>query len=329
MAHRATSPEPGCIMTEIATVPIERCNSCKSSEMREIAVSRDFEYASCNNDFLFVQCRNCGLAFLKNRPAIETLDVIYPANYRPHSFNKSLGSFTARIRDIVQQSKIRIIRKYARENSFILDIGCGSGELLRLLHDHGDRSWRLGGIDLAETAVNHIRKMGILGFLGRFETMAWMDAAPDVIIMNQVIEHMEDPSAVVEKAYSILKPGGYLIMETPSMEGWDARWFLKRYWGGWHTPRHWTIYTEDSLIYLLQRSGFEILERNYLLSPTFWLQSLHHWVQEKWRIAFLVKRLDTKFFPALLMASAFDAFQRMVRGKTSNFRVVSQKRSPM
>lgn len=312
-------------MTTIATVPINECNTCRSPESVEVARARDFEYSTCTNDFLFVRCTTCGLVYLKNRPAPDTLDVIYPSNYRPHSFSKSLGPFVARIRTGVQASKVRVIRKYAGKNDFIVDVGCGSGELLRLMRDHGDPSWRLAGVDFSEAAVKKVRAMGIDVYPGRFEAMTWKDAAPDMIIMNQVIEHLDDPSAVVEKAHRLLKPGGYLIIETPSMEGWDARWFLKRYWGGWHTPRHWTLYTEDSLVYLLRRVGFNIVERRYLLSPTFWLQSLHHGMQEKWDAPRLSSRADTKFFPALLMASLFDAFQRLVRGKTSNFRVVTQK----
>ena len=43
--------------------------------------SRDHEFATCDNEFVFVRCRACGLTYLRNRPAPHTLGIIYPSSY--------------------------------------------------------------------------------------------------------------------------------------------------------------------------------------------------------------------------------------------------------
>jgi predicted SAM-dependent methyltransferase len=181
-------------------------------------------------------------------------------------------------------------------------------------------------VDIADQAIASLARSGIEGRAGRFEAMAWEEPAPDVIVMNQVIEHLDDPAAVVRRAYELLKPGGVLMLETPSVDAWDARWFRERYWGGWHTPRHWTLYTPETLGHLVQSAGFEVIEIQHLLSPNFWLQSVHHWMSERGSV---LRRLapffDVKHAIPLCAATALDMFQLAVTGKTSNFRLVGRK----
>ncbi len=313
-------------MALIATESINRCNNCGGAGFDEIARSPDFEYATCENEFVFGRCRTCGLVHLLNRPSIDTLSTIYPASYIPHRFNEHLGPFITRLRNIVQGGKVRAIARYAAPDATIVDVGPGNGELLRILRDLGDKSWKLVGVDFADDAVQAVTEIGARGIKSRFEDLRWPDAAPPrIVIMNQVIEHLADPAAAIAKAFDILPPGGALVIETPSTAAWDARMFRGRHWGGWHTPRHWVLYDEATLRSALERSGFEVVETSYLLSPNFWLQSVHHYLSDRARLPRLAKLFDVKNFPMLAIASALDLVQRTITGKTSNFRMVGRK----
>ncbi len=309
----------------IKTFLIEQCNNCGSEEFLQIADSNDFEYETCCNNFKHVQCQNCGLIFLYNRPDLSTLPIIYPKQYRPYQFKKVLNPTVSKIRDLVQKNKINTLKKYAKDNSFIIDVGCGSGTLLNLIKKYGYKSWALGGVDISEDSIDLLHLNGIKGYLGRFESMHWTAPMPDIIIMNQVIEHLDDPYAVTQKAFELLKPGGHFIIETPSVDGLDAKWFKNRYWGGWHTPRHWTLYSEKTLSYLLKKIGFGIEEISYLLSPTFWLQSLHHYTKEELNSKRIAILFDNKFLPSVFFATIFDLTLKIIYKKTSNLRIVARK----
>ena len=128
------------------------------------------------------------------------------------------------------------------------------------------------------------------------------DLNPDerfqAITLNQVIEHLQNPKAAVERLTQLLAPGGYLFLETPSTDGLDARLFCKRYWGGYHIPRHFWLFNEASLRQLLEGAGLRVVEFRYLTSPVFWIQSFHHLVLDHgW---FRLVRLISETNPLLL-----------------------------
>lgn len=313
-------------MSSLGVIPtdtIDQCNNCLGRTQIEIASGRDFEYATCANVFHFVECGQCGLVYLRNRPAISTLDIIYPREYIPHFFDKYLGGFIAGLRRRIQKAKVRPLSRLLPDNGYVIDVGPGNGEFLSLLREHGAAQWRLCGVDFSEAAIESIRSIGIQGIVSRFETLSWNAQPPMAIVMNQVIEHLADPQRAVRKAFELLAPGGILFIETPSIDGWDYKIFRRRYWGGWHTPRHWVLYNQETLGTLLRTIGFEIVETSYLLSPNFWLQSIHHFLVD--RHPRLARLFDVKIFPSLLVASAVDLIQKGVRNRTSNVRMIGRK----
>jgi SAM-dependent methyltransferase len=304
---------------------IEICNSCGSSSATAVATSRDFQFETCSNEFTFVQCRSCGLIYLRDRPAVSTLGIIYPPHYGPYKFDERLGPVINWVRNYVQSKKIAPIVAHAPPNALVVDVGCGGGGLLRIMKRLGPRDWRLVGVDISQTAIASLASAGIEGRQGRFESMGWDLPNPDIIIMNQVIEHLDDPSGVVRRCFELLKPGGVLLIETPSVDALDADLFRERYWGGWHTPRHWTLYTPATLSELARRHGFESIETKHLLSPTFWLQSVHHWMLDRPALRRFAHFVDITHFVPLVIATSLDWLQLQVTGKTSNFRLVARK----
>ena len=312
-------------MGDVPVERIEACNNCGARDAEVTSRSRDFEYDTCSNEFTFVRCRACQLIYLRDRPVVAALGIIYPSSYQPYEFDEILSPLVTRARNLVQGRKVAPVAARAPADALVVDVGCGGGAFLRILKRLGPPGWRLIGVDFAEDAIRSLAKAGIEGRQGRFESMDWDLPPPDVVVMNQVIEHLDDPAAVVGRAFALLKPGGILMLETPSVDAWDARLFWKRHWGGWHTPRHWTLYTPATLTALLRRSGFEVVETKALLSPTFWLQSVHHWLLDRPRLRRLAPFFDITHIAPLCLTTGLDLFQLGLTGKTSNFRIVAMK----
>lgn len=310
-------------MRAVATVTAS-CNSCGSFRATEIGRSRDYEFRTCDNEFIFVRCDHCSLVYLKNRPALSELATIYPAEY--YRYNEFLGPFITKLRSYAQRTKIAPVRRHAPIGATVVDVGCGNGELLKILKKHGDASWRLVGVDFAPEACAYVEQLGLEAVRGRFEEICWTGAPPHVIVMNQVIEHVENPVAVVRRAFELLQVDGALIIETPSTDAWDARLFGNRYWGGWHCPRHWHLYDPSTLRAVLEREGFVVVETAFLPNPYTWLHTFQNVLAEHlgWR---RIARLSSeRVFPSLVVATCLDVVQRCVTGKTSNMRVVAKKR---
>jgi O-methyltransferase involved in polyketide biosynthesis len=76
-----------------------------------------------------------------------------------------------------------------------------------------------------------------------------------------------------------LAPGGVFAVETPNLESLDARLFRERYWGGYHIPRHWHLFTPGSLGRLLAEQGLEVTSVRYQTGHSFWMYSVHHWLR--------------------------------------------------
>lgn len=100
----------------------------------------------------------------------------------------------------------------------VLDLGCGNGTFLSLFRD---RRWHLYGVDFSPTGIEFAkRSFPEIDFTLADAELPAGDllkrAGPvDLIISTEVIEHLYDPKAFLRNAYSLLKPGGILVLTTP------------------------------------------------------------------------------------------------------------------
>lgn len=300
------------------------CPFCRGYSNAVIASGRDYEYATCNFKFVLYKCGNCDLIYLSPRPDITELSRIYPTQYNPFHFHEIKNPIVRWGRNFVQKKKASIIKKLVPKAAKIIDVGCGSGTLLMFLKKYGSKKWRLFGNDFNLEPLKRLKKLEIEMIPGRFEEIN-TNVRFDLIVLNQTIEHLDCPDKVIKKATELLISKGLLLIETPSIDGLDAKIFQSNYWGGYHIPRHWTIFSSASITKLLKEYGFQNINISYLTSPSFWIQSFHHFFLDKnypeWWVNCWV-------FRNILLLGFFTIFDivRIIMGRpTSNMRVVAQK----
>jgi 2-polyprenyl-3-methyl-5-hydroxy-6-metoxy-1,4-benzoquinol methylase len=126
----------------------------------------------------------------------------------------------------------------------VLDVGCGSGKLVRHLHDLGAAAT---GIEPAKPLYDRFLAHAGAGYfngtLGEFR-IAHPDRRFDVLIANDVIEHLDDPLGFLTDLRAHGRPGGTIFIITP-----DAGSLLARGLGRW-----WHYYNRYHLSYLSRRS---------------------------------------------------------------------------
>jgi SAM-dependent methyltransferase len=139
----------------------------------------------------------------------------------------------------------------------VLDLGCGRGEALALLRDHGIAG---RGIDSSARMVQLCRDRGLEAEVGDlFEALAAVpEASLAGVVSFHVVEHLP-PGALdrlVRLAWRTLRPGGVLILETPNPLSVvvAARNF-------WLDPTHVRPVHPESLKLMFELAGFDPVER--------------------------------------------------------------------
>lgn len=103
----------------------------------------------------------------------------------------------------------------------VLDIACGEGYGAAALQQAGAAS--LTGVDVsAETCAHAARRYGINTVVGDAQKIPLKDAAVDVVVSFETIEHLPHPELFLDECVRVLAPGGKLIVSTPNREVYDA-----------------------------------------------------------------------------------------------------------
>ncbi len=271
-----------------------------------------------------MRCTACGHVYLRPRPAASELGRIYPRDY--YAFAEGGNPLVSRLRRVWEGRKVRLYRRIAGDgHRRLLDVGCANGRFLRLLRDSGPSEWELVGVDFDEEAVADCRKAGFEAFATRVEDLPEKTGPFDAVIMLQLIEHVEDPVRIAERVFSLLRPGGAFILETPNLGGWDYHIFRGRHWGHYHFPRHWNLFSTASLQRMLEAAGFEIERAEYLISTSAWTISLHNRFLDRGYPDWFVRFFHFQNPALLALFVSLDWLRARLGGQTSNQRIVARR----
>lgn len=102
----------------------------------------------------------------------------------------------------------------------IIDFGCGDGRNTLEALD-GTAHSELWGLDFHQPSCEQARKRGIRAVQGDLnEPLPFGDDFFDVVMANQVFEHLANTDVFLSEAYRVLRPGGFAIVSTENMASW-------------------------------------------------------------------------------------------------------------
>ncbi|MCY7310290.1 MAG: class I SAM-dependent methyltransferase [Bacteroidota bacterium] len=247
------------------------CRVCKQQNISTWSVAKDYEYFSVDEEFTYYGCADCGTIFIHPIP-VDQLKKIYPSNY--YSFANKSKNIVVRLKEWLDKRFFkRILKQLPDQEISVLDIGGGTGWMPDVLKKTDSRINFTQIVDIDEKAKSIAEENSHAYFEGTIENFE-TDKKFHLILMLNLIEHVADPLTVLQKAQSLLAPGGIIVIKTPNTDSWDARLYKKSYWGGLHCPRHWVIFSEKSFRQLLQSTSLKIKKLTYTQGAPFWAFSI-------------------------------------------------------
>jgi SAM-dependent methyltransferase len=95
----------------------------------------------------------------------------------------------------------------------VLEIGCAHGGYVALMRWAG---YEASGTEMSPWIVQFAREtFNVPVQAGRIEELNFLPESLDVIVLNDVVEHLPDPAATLGHCAQLLKPDGFFIIQTP------------------------------------------------------------------------------------------------------------------
>lgn len=216
------------------------------------------KFATDDHGFSLCQCPKCGLQFVTPRLDFEQLaDKVYTDVYFPRrdeiseeerfQFSHQLDNF----------------ERLFGEKGRVLDIGCGNGSFLSYAEQNG---WEIAGVDikLSEDA----KRLTCPLWEGRLQDIDFGTEKFDVVRLNHVLEHTQNPVDELKIVRRLLNDGGIIYLSVPNIAGISAkmknlqsRLKLKgRPWRHYAAMHHLFFFTPETLRKVAERAELKPLE---------------------------------------------------------------------
>lgn len=233
------------------------CSLCGSKKNVFLSKIFDFEY-NLNLFGNYFSCENCQTIF-KDKKKFKFGKLYDKKKYIPTS-NNFFYSFLKNINAYFEAKKILKHKKILFKDK-ILDIGCGNAYLIRNLSKLSPAKYF--GIDLN---VNFKNTKNIKIFKQNIKNFDFITRInPNIIILNNYLEHLEDKKKMMNLFKRIPKKTTIIVL-TPDIDS-NARKIFKKYWSGYHAPRHYFVFSKNSFVFMKKEFSLKLNHISKMYDP--------------------------------------------------------------
>ena len=238
--------------------------------------------------FTVVECAACEFGL-----TVPQLDGVSLGRYYPHEYyedfyehsEESKGNALHRLRESYRRRsadrryRSHPFRDLERPVGRILDVGCGSGDLLE---HFARRGWATYGIDPSRAAVDAASRRGAEVHHGTVDNQPWPAEFFQAITFQHSLEHIPDPISALRRTRSLLVPGGSLVIEVPNWGCWQRRLLFRNLWFGLDLPRHQQHFSPRALSNLAEQLDLEVRAIGTSSTAISTAYSLHFLIAGHW-----------------------------------------------
>ncbi|MFW6008819.1 MAG: class I SAM-dependent methyltransferase [archaeon] len=260
------------------------------------------KYETCSWDgrqkinLRIVQCKNCGLIYTNPSFKEKNLNLIYPPNIIPNQIKKPKKNKKIK-------SLIKIILKH-KQSGTLLDIGTRYGFFPYFAKKHGFDSY---GIEYNPEAVKKGKKYFKKIYEGssfNLEKVLKKNKLkkPNIVVMDDVLEHLVHPKEDVKKISKIQKKGDILVSRQMNYNSLGRKLF-KRHWYYFAPAAHQFYFDEKSVKKLLKQTNYKLIKiykmnllKNFILTiffriPVIILINIYYYFKKNKKTSYLIKRM--------------------------------------
>jgi SAM-dependent methyltransferase len=253
---RSTFSDPSAASRQVVT----RCTVCAGTRLH---------YLFSVQHYRLVRCDQCGLILTDPQPSDVELQEIYGEDYFLVEKNDAGRSHVEQLKQRTADIYLDLLESYGLPaQARLLEIGCGLGDFLLQAQERG---LDVTGVEYSGSACEIARaKVGDRGRIVQGEIAALDDekGVYDVCVLADLIEHVRDPKALLERVHRLLKPGGVILIATPTLDSWSAR-LLRNRWMEFK-PEHLFYFNSATLQTLLFKTHFAgVVERPCVKALSF------------------------------------------------------------
>lgn len=203
-----------------------------------------------------VRCRKCGLVYANPRPSEDEILKAYREVVDPLYVREEIG------RILTFRRQLRAVEEVvgpSQGRRRLLDVGCYTGLFLETARERGWEAW---GVEPCRWAVEEGRRRGLTIVEGTLREASLPAESFDVLTFWDVVEHLFNPRATLEEAWHVLKPGGWIVIQTMNIESWLAK-LMGPHWP-WLMEMHLYYFSPRTLTDLLEQVGFTSVKTAHL-----------------------------------------------------------------
>lgn len=191
-----------------------------------------------------VRCVICGHGSLLRPPAPDAVAAAYADAADPVSVREETGQVRTAMRALEE------IERFV-ERGLACDIGCWTGSFLVAARERG---WDTIGVEPSAWASARARARGLDVRTAGLDEHGLAPGSCRLVVMTDVLEHLQDPAHAVAVARELLEPKGALYVTVPDAGSALARLLGRRWWSV--LPMHLQYFTRSSLVRLVSAGGF-------------------------------------------------------------------------
>ncbi len=197
-----------------------------------------------------VQCRHCQLVYANPRWSPEEILAAYAAVEDNTYVTERAG------RELTFSRHLHTLEKIIGpgKGRQLLDVGAYIGVFVEVAAANGWDAW---GVEPSAWAADAARQRGLNVIQGTLDAAELCGRQFDVITMWDVIEHLSDPTEVLQQSYEHLRSGGWLAVHTMDIDAPIARLMGSRW--PWLMDMHLYYFSRQTLAAMLAEAGFEVI----------------------------------------------------------------------
>ncbi len=197
-----------------------------------------------------VECRHCGHVYANPRWSPGELIAAYAAVEDETYLHEREG------RELTFKKHLHALEQIsgAANGRSLLDIGAYIGVFVEVAQAAGWNAW---GVEPSGWAATEAQQRGLAVIQGTLDAPVLQGKQFDVLTLWDVIEHLDDPAAELEKAHHLLKPGGWLVVHTMDVDSLTARLMRGRW--PWFMDMHLHYFSKKTMADMLEKRGFQVV----------------------------------------------------------------------